>query len=176
MREARVKEFKAELLHSEKLRAHFEDNPKELALLKHDKVLRPAKVQKHLQHVPDYLIPSTLCLPDPGIISATNSAKRRKRGQSKNDRSQRSRVQKGKQEPSQGEAGQGHTHGQRQGQLQSKGNASGKSKSTSHSRPSKPKSGGDPLKSFSFDGNVKGGAKKYKRPFKSQAQKPAKDG
>jgi ATP-dependent RNA helicase DDX56/DBP9 len=57
VREARLKELKAEMLNSEKLKAHFEDNPRELDLLKHDKVLRSAQVSKHLAHVPSYLQP-----------------------------------------------------------------------------------------------------------------------
>ncbi len=60
VREARVKEIKMEMLNSEKLKVHFEDNPRELQLLKHDKVLRPSHVQPHLKHVPDYLLPPHL--------------------------------------------------------------------------------------------------------------------
>jgi hypothetical protein len=59
VREARLKEIKDEMLNSDKLKAHFEDNPRELELLKHDKVLRPKQVRKHLASVPDYLQPKT---------------------------------------------------------------------------------------------------------------------
>lgn len=58
VREARLKEVRLEMLNSEKLNAHFEDNPKELELLKHAKVLRPSKVNKALASIPSYLIPS----------------------------------------------------------------------------------------------------------------------
>ncbi|KAG0370992.1 P-loop containing nucleoside triphosphate hydrolase protein [Gamsiella multidivaricata] len=57
IREARLKELKAEMLNSEKLRAHFEDKPKDLEFLRHDKTLHPTKVQPHMKHVPDYMMP-----------------------------------------------------------------------------------------------------------------------
>lgn len=60
VREARLSEIKREILNSQKLKAHFEDNPHELNLLKHDSLLRPHKVQKHLSQVPTYLLPSHL--------------------------------------------------------------------------------------------------------------------
>ncbi|CAD6637505.1 BJ4_G0031760.mRNA.1.CDS.1 [Saccharomyces cerevisiae] len=59
IREARVKELKQELLASEKLKRHFEENPKELQSLRHDKELHPARVQQHLKRVPDYLLPES---------------------------------------------------------------------------------------------------------------------
>lgn len=57
VREARIKELKQELLASEKLKRHFEENPKELQSLRHDKELHPARVQQHLKRVPEYLLP-----------------------------------------------------------------------------------------------------------------------
>jgi len=57
VREARVKEIKNEVVNSDKLKAHFEDNPKDLAFLRHDKPLHPSRVQPHLKHVPGYLMP-----------------------------------------------------------------------------------------------------------------------
>ncbi|KAJ3415705.1 ATP-dependent DNA/RNA helicase [Chytridiales sp. JEL 0842] len=57
IREARLKEIKQEILNSEKLKAHFEDNPHDLQALRHDKPLHPSRVQSHLKHVPDYLMP-----------------------------------------------------------------------------------------------------------------------
>ncbi|AJV66454.1 Dbp9p [Saccharomyces cerevisiae YJM1450] len=59
IREARVKELKQELLANEKLKRHFEENPKELQSLRHDKELHPARVQQHLKRVPDYLLPES---------------------------------------------------------------------------------------------------------------------
>ncbi|XP_070539985.1 probable ATP-dependent RNA helicase DDX56 [Ptychodera flava] len=60
VKEARLQEIKAEILNSQKLRTYFEDNPRDLQLLRHDKALHPAKVQSHLRHVPEYLVPRTL--------------------------------------------------------------------------------------------------------------------
>uniref|UniRef100_A0A3B5KJ21 Probable ATP-dependent RNA helicase DDX56 n=1 Tax=Takifugu rubripes TaxID=31033 RepID=A0A3B5KJ21_TAKRU len=55
VREARLKEIKQELLNSEKLKTYFEDNPRDLQLLRHDKDLHPAVVKPHLRNLPDYL-------------------------------------------------------------------------------------------------------------------------
>ncbi|XP_035523541.1 probable ATP-dependent RNA helicase DDX56 [Morone saxatilis] len=60
VREARLKEIKQELLNSEKLKTYFEDNPRDLQLLRHDKDLHPAVVKPHLKNVPEYLVPETL--------------------------------------------------------------------------------------------------------------------
>lgn len=57
VKEARIKEIKREILNSEKLKAHFEDKPKDLEFLRHDHALQPAKVQDHLKHIPSYLMP-----------------------------------------------------------------------------------------------------------------------
>ena len=57
VKEARLKEIKMEVLNSEKLKAHFEDNPKDLQALRHDKTLHPSRVQNHLKHLPSYLLP-----------------------------------------------------------------------------------------------------------------------
>lgn len=58
IREARTRELRQELLKSEKLKRHFEENPDELHHLRHDGELRAVRVQPHLKHVPDYLLPS----------------------------------------------------------------------------------------------------------------------
>lgn len=57
IREARTRELRQELMKSEKLKRHFEENPGELHHLRHDGELRPARVQSHLKHVPEYLLP-----------------------------------------------------------------------------------------------------------------------
>ena len=57
IREARTRELRQELLKSEKLKRHFEENPDDLRHLRHDGELRAARVQPHLKHVPDYLMP-----------------------------------------------------------------------------------------------------------------------
>lgn len=57
VREARTRELRQELMKSEKLKRHFEENPGDLHHLRHDGELRPARVQSHMKHVPDYLLP-----------------------------------------------------------------------------------------------------------------------
>jgi ATP-dependent RNA helicase DDX56/DBP9 len=57
IREARLRELRQELITSEKLKRHFEENPDDLRHLRHDGELRAARVQPHLKHVPDYLLP-----------------------------------------------------------------------------------------------------------------------
>ncbi|KAL7271276.1 ATP-dependent DNA/RNA helicase [Rhizina undulata] len=59
IREARTRELRQELLASEKLKRHFEENPEDLVHLRHDGELRAARVQPHLKHVPEYLMPKT---------------------------------------------------------------------------------------------------------------------
>jgi len=58
VREARTREIRQELLKSEKLKRHFEENPDDLRHLRHDVELRAARVQPHLKHVPEYLLPA----------------------------------------------------------------------------------------------------------------------
>jgi ATP-dependent RNA helicase DDX56/DBP9 len=57
IREVRTRELRQELMKSEKLKRHFEENPGDLHHLRHDGELRPAKVQSHMKHIPDYLLP-----------------------------------------------------------------------------------------------------------------------
>jgi ATP-dependent RNA helicase DDX56/DBP9 len=57
VREARVRELRIELLTSDKLKRHFEENPELKQQLRHDGELRAARSQAHLKHVPDYLLP-----------------------------------------------------------------------------------------------------------------------
>ena len=58
VREARTRELRQELINSDKLKRHFEENPDDLRHLRHDGELRAAKIQAHLKHVPDYLLPN----------------------------------------------------------------------------------------------------------------------
>ena len=58
VREARTRELRQELIRSEKLQKHFEDNPEDLHHLRHDGELRAARTQPHLKHVPEYLLPN----------------------------------------------------------------------------------------------------------------------
>uniref|UniRef100_A0A8C2IWP2 Probable ATP-dependent RNA helicase DDX56 n=1 Tax=Cyprinus carpio TaxID=7962 RepID=A0A8C2IWP2_CYPCA len=57
-------------------RTYFEDNPRDLQLLRHDKDLHPAVIKPHLKNVPDYLIPTAL-------KSLVNPLKRRKKKKNK---------------------------------------------------------------------------------------------
>lgn len=47
IKEVRIKELKTKIINSEKLKAHFEDNPLDLEYLRHDKPLHPTRVQAH---------------------------------------------------------------------------------------------------------------------------------
>lgn len=95
IKEARIKELKAEILNSDKLKvknqatmsylnivltsksqAHFEDNPLDLEFLRHDKPLHPTRVQSHMKHVPKYLLPRIAPVPETETTDAeTNSVK-----------------------------------------------------------------------------------------------------
>ena len=57
IREARTRELRQELLKSEKLKRHFEENPEDLKGLRHDGESRAVRIQPHLKHVPGYLMP-----------------------------------------------------------------------------------------------------------------------
>ncbi|KAB1216280.1 DEAD-box ATP-dependent RNA helicase 16 [Morella rubra] len=59
VRESRAQDLRNEILNSEKLKAHFEVNPRDLDLLKHDKVLSKKPPASHLRDVPDYLLDAT---------------------------------------------------------------------------------------------------------------------
>ena len=54
VKEARLKELKQELLHLKRLASHFEDNPEDLKVLRHDRPLATTRKQPHLAHVPTY--------------------------------------------------------------------------------------------------------------------------
>merc|ERR1712226_111836 len=58
VRDARIKELKNELLNSKQLKEYFEDNPRDLQVLRHDKPL--SKITQKLVNIPDYLIPDSL--------------------------------------------------------------------------------------------------------------------
>uniref|UniRef100_J3LSG2 RNA helicase n=1 Tax=Oryza brachyantha TaxID=4533 RepID=J3LSG2_ORYBR len=68
IKEARRQDIKNEILNSEKLKAHFEENPRDLDLLKHDKLLSNKEIPAHLRDVPEYLI-------DPTTKEASNAVK-----------------------------------------------------------------------------------------------------
>ncbi|KIY52888.1 ATP-dependent RNA helicase dbp9 [Fistulina hepatica ATCC 64428] len=72
IKEARIKELKQEILTSDKLKAHFEDNPLDLDYLRHDKPLHPTRVQPHMKFVPKYLLPNMA--PPAGTDESTEAA------------------------------------------------------------------------------------------------------
>lgn len=81
IREARTRELRQELIKSEKLKRHFEENPEDLHHLRHDGELRPARVQSHMKHVPDYLLPKegrkTLASGDIGFVGIRKTTENR---------------------------------------------------------------------------------------------------
>lgn len=91
IREARIRELKHELLTSERLRAHFEDNPTDLEYLRHDKLLHPTRVQSHLKHIPSYLMPRIRGTPQQpkriadGNADAADESTPQKRGRGAHD-------------------------------------------------------------------------------------------
>lgn len=80
IRDARAKEIRAEIMASEKLKAYFEERPEELATLRHDAELHGKRVQSHLKHVPDYLMPknaSTVVNKDVGFVGFKSTQQNR---------------------------------------------------------------------------------------------------
>lgn len=65
IRETRATELRAEILNSDRLQSHFEQNPADLQLLQHDRrATHVSKVQDHLKHVPKYMLPRGLQVDD----------------------------------------------------------------------------------------------------------------
>eukprot|EP00543_Licmophora_paradoxa_P005771 CAMPEP_0202450544 /NCGR_PEP_ID=MMETSP1360-20130828/9138_1 /ASSEMBLY_ACC=CAM_ASM_000848 /TAXON_ID=515479 /ORGANISM="Licmophora paradoxa, Strain CCMP2313" /LENGTH=477 /DNA_ID=CAMNT_0049068855 /DNA_START=111 /DNA_END=1541 /DNA_ORIENTATION=+ len=65
IRETRAAELKAEILNSERLQNHFDDNPADLHLLQHDRRgSNTQKLQDHLKHVPKYMLPRGMRVAD----------------------------------------------------------------------------------------------------------------
>lgn len=60
VKDARIRELKQELINSDKLKRYFEENPQDLASLRHDKELHPARIQSQLKRVPQYLLPEAV--------------------------------------------------------------------------------------------------------------------
>jgi ATP-dependent RNA helicase DDX56/DBP9 len=56
VKSARLQAVKDEIVKSEKLKTFFEERPKELGLLRHDKNTGAVKSRPHLKHVPGYLL------------------------------------------------------------------------------------------------------------------------
>ncbi len=82
IREARASELRRELIASEKLKRHFEENPAELRHLRHDGEIRTGiRTQAHLKSVPDYLLPragkTALMAGEPGFVPSPGSKGRK---------------------------------------------------------------------------------------------------
>jgi ATP-dependent RNA helicase DDX56/DBP9 len=75
IRDARLKEIKTELFNSEKLKGYFDENPRDLQVLRHDRVLHTVKTPKYLSDVPEYIVPTAL-KNVAGIIDAPRRSKR----------------------------------------------------------------------------------------------------
>ncbi|XP_054259004.1 probable ATP-dependent RNA helicase DDX56 [Macrosteles quadrilineatus] len=80
VREARLKEIKEEMLNNDKLKGFFEENSRDFKALRHDRALHTVKVQRHLAHVPDYLVPPSLKRLIPRTVSAHTSTSARHSG------------------------------------------------------------------------------------------------
>ncbi|KAF3794193.1 DEAD-box ATP-dependent RNA helicase 16 [Nymphaea thermarum] len=89
IRESRAQDLRNEILNSEKLKAHFEHNPRDLDLLKHDKVLSKKPPPSHLKAVPDYLL-------DPVTEEARKIVKLSRAAMPKSGSSRRHHGSKGK--------------------------------------------------------------------------------
>ncbi|KAF5178961.1 Atp-dependent rna helicase dbp9, partial [Thalictrum thalictroides] len=82
VRESRAQDLRNEIINHEMLKAHFEDNPKDLDLLKHDKVLSKRPPPEHLKNVPNYLL-------DPEVQGVVKSLKLSRAAMGKNNSSRR---------------------------------------------------------------------------------------
>lgn len=81
VRETRAAELRAEILNSDRLQGHFEENPADLQLLRHDRLAtHVCKVQEHLKHVPKYLLPRGMSVAD------LNRKRKRKKNNKKGNR------------------------------------------------------------------------------------------
>jgi ATP-dependent RNA helicase DDX56/DBP9 len=85
VRETRAAELRAEILNSDRLQRHFEENPADLNLLRHDRVAtHVSKVHDHLKHVPKYLLPRGMQVAD------LNRKRKRKKNRSATNTQRRS--------------------------------------------------------------------------------------
>eukprot|EP00455_Lapot_gusevi_P017735 TRINITY_DN1955_c0_g1_i5.p1 TRINITY_DN1955_c0_g1~~TRINITY_DN1955_c0_g1_i5.p1 ORF type:complete len:640 (-),score=151.93 TRINITY_DN1955_c0_g1_i5:109-2028(-) len=84
VRDARLKELKVEMLNSQKLKSHFEDNPRELELLKHDKALS-THIQPTLATIPEYLMPRNLAAPNLSVDTPAKQYKKKRPAPSHKD-------------------------------------------------------------------------------------------
>lgn len=88
VRESRAQDLRNEILNSEKLKAHFEHNPSDLDLLKHDKILSKKAPPPHLRLLPEYLV-------DPVTREASKIVKLSRVAMGLNMKTQRHGIKKG---------------------------------------------------------------------------------
>ena len=60
IRNARIKEIKTEIFNSTKLQTYFEDNPRDLEVLRHDRHLQPKQIEPSMRYIPPYLVPKSM--------------------------------------------------------------------------------------------------------------------
>lgn len=100
VREARTKELRNELIKSEKLKRHFEENPEDLRHLRHDTETHTIRQQPHLRNVPDYLLPSggkAAVSKDVGFVGMTRDRENRiRKARALNKSRGKGRLAKGK--------------------------------------------------------------------------------
>lgn len=60
IKEARTCELKNEIFNCEKLKSFFDDNPRDLHVLRHDTIIQPTAVNPQLGEVPEYIVPAAL--------------------------------------------------------------------------------------------------------------------
>lgn len=91
VKETRAAEIRAEILNSDRLQSHFEENPADLQLLRHDRVAtHVSKVQDHLKHVPKYLLPRGMAVAD---LNRKRKRKKNKKGSTGQRRSDNDPLQ-----------------------------------------------------------------------------------
>ncbi|KAJ0745466.1 putative RNA helicase [Helianthus annuus] len=88
VKEARAQDLRNEILNSDKLKAHFQENPRDLDLLKHDKLLSKKAPAPHLRDVPAYLL-------DPTTQQASKFVKLTRAAMGRNNNSGRGRKKAG---------------------------------------------------------------------------------
>ena len=91
VKETRAAELRAEILNSDRLQSHFEENPADLQLLRHDRVAtHVSKVQDHLKHVPKYLLPRGMQVAD---LNRKRKRKKNRKGNNGQHRSEKDPLQ-----------------------------------------------------------------------------------
>lgn len=99
IKEARIQEIKNEILNSKALKAHFEENPRDLEYLRHDKVAHPTRIQQHMRHVPSYLRPRIAGIGDAPAPSVGYVGKRRMSHAGRGGKGARGNAKRKKKDP-----------------------------------------------------------------------------